>query len=157
MLKKEPFKKSKRGAVFAVRIAPGRWGFVRFRTHSGLGVLPFYSRSPGMPNVEWTDDVERWFARERSGAEEYESDDFVLVGERPFRDPGTAFLPDTYQAPLHPWQPWIVYRGSTVVHVRGPEDVVGMQEHRLINAGEVRQLILDRYEAGELREVSAVA
>ena len=153
MLRKLPFKDSKKGAVFAVRIARDVWGFLRFRDTTGFGVPPAYSRSLGVPKIAWVDDVEKWFACELSGPEKYETDDYVLVGERPFHDAKRSGMPDMYQAPAHPWQPWIVYRRGTVVHVRGPEDVVGMEVQRFINAGAVRQMILDRYEAGELREV----
>lgn len=153
MLKKEPFKKSKRGAVFAIRIADDRWGFVRFRTSASLGILPYFARIPGMPKINWRDDVEKWFASEMSGNEKYDFRDFVLVGDRAFDDPSRAFRPDTYQPPRIPGDKWTVYRRGTVVQVDGPEEVIGMEIQRFVNAEAIRQMILEKYAGGELEEV----
>jgi hypothetical protein len=153
MLKKEPFKKSRRGAVFAIRIAERVWGFVRFRTSACLGILPFFARMPGMPKINWHDDIEKWFASEMSGAEKYESEEFILVGERAFDDPSRAFRPDTYQPPRMPGSKWTVYRRGTVVQVDGPEEVVGMELQRFVNADAIRQMIAEKHAAGELEEI----
>jgi hypothetical protein len=153
MLRKEPFKGAKKGTVFAVRIGADRWGFVRFRTPYQFGVLPCCSRSAGMPRIEWTDDIEKWFAGEWPGAERYETDDYVMVGEQAFRDADRSRMPDMYQRPDHPWQPWVVFRAGEVVHVNGPADVVGMPESRNMSPTEIRQFLQNKHEAGELVEV----
>jgi hypothetical protein len=140
----------RRGKVFAVRVAPDRWGFIRFRGGAGFGFLPVYSAGCGMPRLDWAADPEVWFASELSGPETYQADDYVLVGRRL---PVSAWMPDMFQRPQFPWQPWIVFHEDKLVRVNGPGGVAGMQESRCLHPGQITDFLRQKYAAGELTEV----
>ena len=138
------------GKVFAVRLAPECWGFVRFRHGSGFGFLPTYGVRSGMPRLDWSDATEKWFATELSGTEKYESDDFVLVGQRV---PISPWMPDRFQRPQFPWQRWTILRADEIVHVSGPDDVVGLEEAVWLNPEQIKAFLDQKYTAGELKQI----
>ena len=136
--------------IFAVRITPGRWGFIRFRRGVGFGFLPVCSSRCGIPRLNWDVDPEPWFAGEWSGTEKYESDDYVLVGTRPAADPWT---PDLFQRPQYPWQPWMIFRRDQLVRVNGPEDLAGIPEAVWLSPTRITEFLRQKHEAGALAEV----
>ena len=138
------------GKVFAIRFMVDRWGFIRFRNGSGFGFLAVYSVLAGMPRVQWNDTTEKWFASELSGAEKYESDDYVIVGQRPA---ATLWMPDRFQRPQFPWQRWTVLHADKIVHVAGPEDVVGLEEAVWLDPAQIVGFLRRKYDSGELSEV----
>jgi hypothetical protein len=142
------------GKVFAIRIAPNRWGFIRFRGGSGFGFLPAYSNKAGMPRLNWSVDPEVWFADELSGTEKYESDGYVLAGKRA---PTNPWMPDRFQRPQFSWQPWIIFRRDQLVRVNGPEDVVGLEEAVYMNPAQITHFLRQKYHVGELKPVDVDA
>jgi hypothetical protein len=150
-VKNHPFFLPPAGAVFAIAIAPDRWGFVRFFRGLSMGVLSLVGDAPVMPDIDWSKPPIKWIFF--SFAPRKDSTQAVALGVVSFENESAEWGPPCFDPPD-------VIESCYRIHERGmirkpatAKDVEGMMQCRTVTPTQLAQFLRDRLEDGDLKPV----
>ena len=149
--KRHPLFQAQAGTVFAVAIAAGKWGFVRFYHGMGMAVLPLVGSSPQMPDLDWKNPPKCWilFSFALSG----DKTEVVLLGTIAFENEAAAWGPPTFSPPDVIEEYYRIHdRGVTRKHATAV-DVRGMVRKRVVTPADLAEFLQERLRNGELKPV----
>lgn len=149
-VRNHPFFQAPAGAVFAIAIAPNRWGFVRFFQGPEIEILPIVGSVPVMPRIDWNRTPSAWVFF--SFAPRSDTTEAVDLGV-PFEDELAGWAPPCFEPPD-------VIRNCYRMHERGMirkpamlEDIQGMMQCRRVTPAQVAQFLRERLAVGDLKPV----
>jgi len=149
-IKKHPFFQAPPGAVFAILIVPGKWGYVRFFRGRSMAVLSVVGEAPQLPRIDWKHVSSGWIFF--SFAPNKDATEAVPLGIVPFDDAESEWPPPCYDPPD-------VIQNCYQIHENGrlrqgdENDVRGMSQCLTVTPAQLAEFLRERLEAGELHSV----
>ncbi len=149
-MRRHPFFQAPAGAVFAIAIAPGKWGYVRFFRGCSMAVLSLVGSSPQMPNINWVKPPVGW--NFFSFAPNQDKTEAIKLGLVPFPNEVAEWSPPCFVPPdvidnCHKIHDKFGIRRATEAEIQG------MNHCRTVTPTKLAEFLLDRLQAGELHEV----
>lgn len=139
------------GAVFAIAIVPGKWGFVRFFRGLSMGILSIVRNSPEMPNIDWKNPPIGWVFF--SFAPDSDTTKVVKLGTVPFDDEEAAWSPPCFYPPDELQACYKIHERGTIRKTTAANDVSGMAECRTLTPARLADFLRERLASGELKSV----
>ncbi len=150
--KHHPMWQASVGTVFAVAIADGRWGVVRFFRGRGIGVLDIFCDSPVMPKLDWQTQSAKWvffcFAPDADLTEA------VPLGVVPFANPDAEWPPPCFDPPDVIDNCYRIHARGFMTKTKAASDVSGMVQCQTLTPAKLAEFLRERFLSGDLRLIA---
>ena len=150
-VKHHPFFQAPAGSVFAILIAPGKWGFVRFFDGLAMGVLSVVGNAPVLPKIDWAKPPIGWTFF--SFAPDKDTTEAVPLGLVPFDHAEAAWAPPCFYPPDLIQNCYRIHYRGMIQKPATARDVEGMTQCRRVTPTELAEFLRERLAAGGLKEI----
>lgn len=146
------------GDLFAVQITPDAWGYCRMWRGMGIEIPPVYTRTPGIPDVEWAPATPpKWLFRINLAVREIDRPVILPVGNVPFASEEQAVMPPTYRDPDNIEPRYTIEERGIYRYTNDPADLKGIAKAVRLVPETLGVFLKEKYVSGELREVGVQA